>query len=157
MQLSNFWKRLLRTQSFDFPYIPSLALNGDFLFILTILKFYQMCPDVDLFSFILLGTRWALSIWNTLSFSSLWTFLQLFLSIFSPPNCSCSLLKELLCTDVKTLWCIFYTSLILFFPDFFFFFVAHTEFLFSSKSTIQSSFMLNCYLAHPLHFFFIIF
>lgn len=40
-------------------------------------------------------------------------------------------------------------------PDFFLH--IHREFLFSPKSTIQSSFMLNCYLAHPLNFFILIF
>ena len=48
-------------------------------------------------------------------------FLQLFLSIFFSFPPSCSLLLELIFTDMKTLWCIFHTLFLSIFPDFFFF------------------------------------
>lgn len=123
-----------------------------------------MYIDVDLFPFILLGARWALSS-EIHSFSPAYElFFNYFFQYFSPSHRSCSLFKELIYTDVKTVMYFPYLSFSFNFSryihiyTFFFFCFMHTEFLlFSSNSTTQSSFMLNCYLAHPLNFFFIIF
>lgn len=100
-------------------------------------------------------------------------FFNYFFQYFSPSHRSCSLLKELIYTDVKTVMYFPYLSFSFNFSRYihiythiyiytyiyiFFFFASCTEcLLFSSNSTTQSSFMLNCYLAHPLNFFFIIF
>lgn len=81
------------------------------------------CLDVDLLPIILLGTRRALSIWNSLSFFSSQTFLQLVLLILSCSHCSCSLLKELLFIVMNTYCCIFRTSLIFWV----FFFATYTQ------------------------------
>lgn len=78
---------LLRFQLSDFPFfIPALwQLTENFLFILRVLKFYQMCLDAGLFSFILHGIRWAPLIWNLLSFFSSWNF-NYFFQYFSPSH-----------------------------------------------------------------------
>lgn len=117
--------RLLSTQSFGFSFFHSLspAVTGDFLSILRVLKFYQMWPDVDLFPFILLGIRWALSVWNSLSFSSSWTSI-IFFNIFFLPTAPVLYLTHIYRSENFVMY--FHTSLFSFkFSRFFL--ISHTQ------------------------------
>lgn len=114
-----------------------------------------MWPDVDLFPFLLLGIRWALSVWNSLSFSSSWTSI-IFFDIFFLPTVPVLYLTLIYRSENFVMY---FPHVFIFFQIFqIFFYFTYTEFLlFNSKLAIPSSIMLNYYLAHPLNFFFIIF